>query len=140
MRLVDKLRGLVGRGDNQKKHCEYIMSDGSQCRAFKLKGGQYCFKHSQAPEERKLMAKHGGLSGKVEVVGFGKRIEINKPRHIRKALVNTLNLLKDGKITPAESNAIAYLCSVIIKNFELIEFEERLKEIEKAIESRGYSD
>lgn len=117
------------------EYCEFILEDGSQCSAYKQKGSQYCFKHTQTPEERSLMAQQGGLSGKCEIVGLGKRIEIKRPRHIKKALVNTLNLLKDGMISPAQSNAIAYLCSVIIKNFELMEFEERLREIEKVVGS-----
>lgn len=116
----------------KERYCEFILENGSQCTAYKQKGGQYCFKHNQTPEERSLMAQQGGLSGKA-IIGFGKRIEIQKPRHIRKALVNTLNLLKDGQVTPAEANSIGYLCGVIVKTFELIEFEERIEEIEKKL-------
>src|SRR3989338_1196993 len=115
-------------------HCEFILEYGSQCRAYKQKGGQYCFKHSQSPEERAIMAQQGGLSGKA-IIGFGsRRLEIKKPRHIRKALVNTLNLLKDGHIEPSIANSIGYLCGVIIKTFELIEFEERIGELEKKLD------
>ena len=121
------------------KYCDLILEDGSQCTAYRQKGSQYCFKHNQTPEERSLVSQHGGLSGKV-IVGFGgKRLEIKKPRHIRKALVSTLNLLKDGQIEPNIANSIGYLCGVIIKTFELIEFEERIREIEKklSIEDEG---
>lgn len=116
----------------EERYCEFILEDSSQCTAYKQKGSQYCFKHNQTPEERSLMAQQGGLSGKA-IVGFGRRIEIKKPRHIRKALVNTLNLLKEGQIEPNVANSIGYLCGVIIKTFELIELEERLIEIEKKL-------
>lgn len=115
-----------------ERRCGKILDNGKKCPAYKLKNGELCFKHSQTALERSLMAQQGGLSGKI-ITGLGRRIEIQKPRHIRKALVNTLNLLKEGQIEPNIANSIAYICGVIIKNFELIEMDERLKEIENKL-------
>lgn len=120
---------------NDEKRCEFIIKDGKRCTSWKQHGSDFCFKHTQTPEERRLSARQGGLSGTItpEIMGLGKRIEIKKPRHIRKALVNTLNLLKEGKIEPVTANCIGYLCGIIIKNFELIEMDERMREIERKL-------
>ena len=112
--------------------CEWILKNGQRCSRWKVEGSSFCHKHSLTPEERSLEARKGGLSGRV-ITGLGRRIQIEKPRHIRKCLVNALNLLKEGEIEPVVANSIGYLCGIIIKNMELLEFEVRLKEIENKL-------
>jgi len=116
----------------EDKRCEFVREDGTKCNGWKIKNNRFCFKHTQTPQERALTSQRGGLSGRLVTDG-GKYIVIKKPRHIRRTLVQTLNLLKRGEIDPPTANAIGMLCGLCIKNFEIMEQEDRIAEIEKKL-------
>ena len=105
---------------NQKKEplrCSRIKTNGQRCRAI-------------ANRNTGLCAVHGGLVPRLET-----EIDLSKDLvSVRKFLARTAMALKRGKIKANDANALANLCDKLIKIHQMIEMEERLKEMTAALE------
>lgn len=115
-----------------ERQCTFIMENGLRCTAPRKKGEIYCFKHFQSPAERAVMARQGFESGRLgrELANADHSIKINKPRHIRKVLVNVMNMVMDGKITSERGNCLIYAVGTLIRAFEIIDLERRMAALE----------
>jgi hypothetical protein len=64
---------------------------------------------------------------------YRNKIRLENPRNVQRLLARTINLLNDGEISEGRAKAIGYLTGILIKSFETIDFETRLKELEKQV-------
>ena len=119
--------------------CRHIREDGTPCRAWPMKGEDYCFWHSpgrqdEAEEARRL----GGLrrrrektvAGAYEFQGLATVTDIR--RLLEVAVIDTLSL----ENLVARSRTLAYLSQTALKCIEVGELEERLGLLESIIRTR----
>lgn len=67
-----------------------------------------------------------GLSEKI----YKNKIRLENSRQVQRLLGRTINLLNDGEIKEGKAKAIGYLAGILLKSFETINLEERLKALE----------
>ena len=124
----------------ESKHCEYVREDGTRCMSYKQTGKRFCWIHDpDKAVERSVAVRKGGqeciVSKDVEV-SDGRKIRVAKAKDIRITLVRIMNLLRERKISPTESNALTYTCSCLIRALELQELSKRLDSIAFALSQR----
>ena len=66
-----------------------------------------------------------------------KRLKMGSSREIRQAVNRIANMLLNGEIDAKTGNAILYGANVALGAIRIDEVEQRLSELEKAIEGRG---
>lgn len=127
------------------ERCTVQKADGSQCRAYRMKGADRCFLHRTEPEikQRALIAqKCGGLANVIRVgelvepMQWPKQVHLRKPRDVRRFVSRTLNELRTGRVEPQLANSIFVGCQVILKSLDE-EAIERLEALERAVRERG---
>ena len=110
--------------------CSFVKENGLRCNAFSLKDSEYCFSHSPEHKEQKIAAvTRGGMAKKYSKVVLAP-ISIKEPQDIIMLLDETVNLVRKSMIAPSVANSVGYLCGVMIKSFEVINFDKRLTELE----------
>jgi hypothetical protein len=67
---------------------------------------------------------------------YKNRIRLENPRNTQKFLARIINELHDGTISESKARVMGYIAQIMLKSFETIDFEERLKEIEKSMEDK----
>ena len=60
-------------------------------------------------------------------------VRINHPDDVRRLLAKEINFLLRDETTTDKLRAISYACQTILKVFELLTFEDRLKQIEELL-------
>lgn len=58
-------------------------------------------------------------------------IRLNNPRAVQRLLARTINALNKGRMTESRARAIGYLAQILLKGFEVVDFEERLAKLEE---------
>ena len=119
--------------------CIAITSGGSQCRQAPLGGKEYCFWHDpEGTEEAQEARRLGGLRRRRErtvgdaYVFDGLATAEQIRRLVEIAVVDALGL--ENSI--ARARTLAYLAQTAAKLLELGELEDRLHEVETALEPR----
>jgi len=119
--------------------CRFVRSTGERCRAKRVSGSDFCFFHDPAKvSERKAACRKGGHSRKMvtlpkETVEF----EIKKANDVVRLLSVTINQVRKGEIDPRVANAVGYLSGIILKAREQGDIDQRLKQIEQIVLSKG---
>lgn len=62
-----------------------------------------------------------------------KKLNLNTPRNIRASLAKVANWTLNGDIDVKQSNAIAYICTVILQSIRTDDQERRIEEIEESL-------
>lgn len=89
--------------------CIFIKQDETQCKARAISGENLCFFHSEKMKEKRMEAvKSGGKSLKSNH-GSLEEIDIRNEEDVHKLLVETINDLRQNKISSKSATAIGYL-------------------------------
>lgn len=67
---------------------------------------------------------------------YRNKIRLENPKNVQRLLARTINLLNDNEISESRAKAIGYLAGILIKSFETIDLENRLRELEQQIENK----
>ncbi len=121
------------------ERCEFVRPGGFRCRAWPVRGSEYCFWHDPDSAEDLAQAQQlGGMRRKRErttavaydVQGFSSVTDVQ--RVIEIAIIDTL---ADGT-SLARNRTLGYLSQVLLKTFEVGDLAERIAAIEAAQEPR----
>lgn len=66
-----------------------------------------------------------------------KRLKMSTSREVRQAVNRIANMLLNREIDPKTANAILYAANVTLGAIRVDEIEQRIDELEKAIEGEG---
>lgn len=66
--------------------------------------------------------------------------KINSPKDIRRVLSDTINKLLNDSMDTQTAQAIASVCSVLLRTIQATTFEERLKRLEEMLDSETGTD
>lgn len=121
--------------DNQ---CSFIKKDLTRCKAFVVAGSLYCLSHDIEMKEVKHEAvQKGGQADSYKKLDLKlPPFEITQPQDVTKAVVQTINELRDGKLPPRVANTIGYLLGIVIKAFEVAELDDKIEAIDRIILER----
>jgi hypothetical protein len=115
--------------------CKVTRSNGKACKAFSMKGSEYCFTHNPDTKEARLVAwKAGGLANKFDP-GI-RMMRLEKPKDIIGLLSRTLLELRDGKVDPRIAGTLFMGANVLLRAHEVLTQEARLDRLEKALTNK----
>ena len=112
--------------------CVFVRPDGTRCQANHRKHSPYCFFH--APElvhERAAARSLGGQNRHAR--GTPGNYQIEGARDVLAILIDSLNESTGLPNSAAKNRTIGYLVSVLLKSFEMVALEARLKALEERI-------
>ncbi len=102
--------------------CTYIKEDGNMCQAQAILSDVYCFAHSQLPEitEKRHLAKvEGGRNGrKMMLEPAEDSVAIKSVKDVVALLEQTVNDVRQNRITTNQANCIGFLCGIAMKGME----------------------
>jgi hypothetical protein len=116
--------------------CSFIKPNKKQCSANAMKNSKYCFTHNPATKEAKKAAvtKGGKISKKKSIILLP--VDLAEPKDVVKLLAITINEVRKGVMELRQANCIGYLSGHLIKTMETASLEERILNIEKALNSK----
>ena len=88
----------------QEKRCEFQKPDGKRCRAWKIRGGKFCFNHADTTEliKRRIEARSKG--GKARALNYADKMAFGIPltslRSAERILARLAHELQTGEIAP----------------------------------------
>jgi hypothetical protein len=116
--------------------CTFIKANGERCQAQKLRGSPFCYFHSpQVIVERAEARRRGGLNRHGPKGETGSYI-IKSPEDVLIILEDAINDACGLDNTAGRAKAIGYLVQIILKGFEVVELESRLKALEDKVFER----
>ena len=115
--------------------CEFIKSDGEQCKSYAMNDEKNCFRHSKhvSDEEKMLTSQKGGQNRALVNQNPLPPISLENPNHIVLLLADTINRVRSGELGIRTANCIGYLSGHLTKALELSEVQEKLDRIEKLL-------
>lgn len=122
----------------EKKKCQFIKQDGTNCEAWAMQDSIYCFLHNPdiSDEEKREIQSRGGQANKIKVLEPLPPIKINQGRDIVLLLEDAINKVRAGEIDLKVANCIGYLAGHLIKAFEVAELQNRVDTIERLVLER----
>ena len=128
---------------NENQHfCKAMTKAGKECRAPRLSGSDYCFFHDpETCEERRISQSRGGLAKliRTELQPVFDDVPVQSAADIVTLLGGTINDVRTGRIDPRIANAVGFLAGVALRAIEQVELEEKITELETAIQGRELS-
>ena len=117
------------------QRCKYTKADGARCRAFVIKGSDYCFSHDpEKAKEKALAVMKGGLARRRQV--SLPRMKIQEARDIKILMATLINEVRAGLIDSRDASCIGYLSGVFLKSDELSDITARLTALEKYLKNK----
>lgn len=132
--------------------CKATRTDGAPCRAEAAKGKDYCLFHDPDKVELMTAARRAGSDANAQRIerdrpvsqapaakpwrGLAKEVttlETAEPVEVAVLIGDTIDQVRTGEISPQVANSIGYLAQILVKVFETVELEERLKTVEDHI-------
>tara|TARA_Y100000593_G_C4231102_1_gene297043 strand:+ start:358 stop:729 length:372 start_codon:yes stop_codon:yes gene_type:complete len=108
--------------------CVGTRKDGTKCTAHPIKNSRYCIgHHEKAPEWRSK----GGIAS-----SDANRARAMMPEELRplaNELLETMEDLLQGRITPSQGSSFASLVNSLVKVIEIGVLETRISEMERAV-------
>lgn len=115
------------------KLCAALRKDGQPCRVRALPGDEYCFTHSPAQADAREIARRTGGHNRAKVIRLQKLMPARLVpifERVERALVET----HEGRLEPAQANALANLSRALVTLLQAGEFEARLRSLEDTAE------
>ncbi len=116
--------------------CQFIKSNGENCKANATNDSRYCFTHNpKYKKERGIAVQKGGLAPKRFLLLNDEEIALKTAGDAKAFLAKVINGVWRGSIpaTPV-ANTLGFLVRCFLDAQEKSEIETRLNEIEKTIE------
>ena len=117
------------------RKCQFIKSDGEECKANAMRESEFCFTHNPDTEEERISAVSRGGSAPRKVYEPLPEVKIENTKDVVNLLSTTISEVRAGSVELRVANCIGYLSGHLIKAFEVSALEERLSKIEKLLAS-----
>jgi len=119
------------------RHCKQILENGERCRAYALKGKDYCFSHDpESKEEKAIAVRNGGLVRPIQVETALETVEVRSPKDVVTVLSKTINEVREGKLQPQIANTIGFLSGHLLRAFEQAELNDKVDEVKGILTGR----
>lgn len=119
------------------KSCQAKNKRGKPCGGFAITGSKYCFAHDPSQARKRAKArKQGGINRKTPKRTLNYPGEISKTKDVVPWVNAALEDTWAQENSSQRSRTIGYLLGVAMKALEVGELEERLDEIEYALQMK----
>ncbi len=102
--------------------CEYVKEGGERCQAMAVNGDTCCFAHSALPDivEKRIMARaEGGRNGRKMMLEPAEvSVAIKSVMDVVTLLEQTVNDVRQNRVTTNQANCIGFLCGIAMKAME----------------------
>jgi len=113
--------------------CRFIKSDETICKANAIQGDSYCFWHSERMKKKREQAVVDGGNSPKRSYGRDDEIQIADTKDVLLLIEQTVNDIRQNKISTRTANAVGYLAGIALKAIQQNEFDKRLEVIEYAL-------
>jgi hypothetical protein len=130
---------MVEAHRTEPKRCAGVRKDGQPCQAPAVAVSGYCYAHDPSRSgERADTRRRGGHNSSAQARLRG----LVPPRLIAvyDALEEALEQVHAGTLVPAKAQAMASLARAMVGVLQAGEVEERLRDLERQVESQGDGD
>jgi hypothetical protein len=117
--------------------CTFLKASGERCGAQKLRGADFCYFHAPELVDTRADARRRGGLARHGPRGEAGEYVIASPADVLGVLTDALNDTMALGNTAGRAKTIGYICQIILKGYEVTEFEGRLKALESKV--RGHS-
>jgi len=118
--------------------CEFLKQDGKQCQATAMKSSLMCFVHNpDTKDQHRAAVVKGGKTSLVRISQPLSPLDLNDNRAVLSLLSDTINRVREGSMDVRVANCLGFLSSKILEAREKISLEERLDELEDALQNKG---
>lgn len=119
------------------KRCVYTDPvTNERCKAYHQTDSIFCFMHDPEKAEARAVAVSQGGKSKAFVVNLAP-VKIEKARDVCLFITRTLNEVRKGDLHPQVANSFFYGANILLKAFELSDFERKIEELEALVKSKG---
>lgn len=118
--------------------CKYIKPNGELCRAYAIKGCDFCFWHepTKAKERGEAWSKGGKTTMGKQTVLPSSEFRLESLKSIVRLLEETINQMRTGEIEVRIAQCTGYLAGIAIKAMEQAELERRVEALEQLVSKR----
>ena len=111
--------------------CNFIKADNVKCNAHAIKGYKYCFFHSDEHKSQRSEAVAKGGKTVKKNLGHTEIIKIRNSGDVQVLLEDTVNDLRQGKISNKTAHTISYLAGNAMKAFEQYKKEKDAEKVDR---------
>lgn len=116
------------------RRCEEILEDGTRCGAYKISGSSYCFMHDPGNRTAAQRArKKGGKRQWAPDPASWHHMNLKTLDDCRSYLEMGLNLVAQGKIAPAQLQAMASGIQAMAKIIDMSDLDRRIEALERKV-------
>jgi hypothetical protein len=113
--------------------CEYIKPNNDQCGANAMTDSKFCFRHNPDTEvERNIATLKGGYALKTPDKPLPP-VKLQSINDISGLIEDTINRIRTEPLSHHQANSIGYLSGILLKSFEISEYEKRLEALEQRV-------
>jgi hypothetical protein len=113
-----------------------MKSNKTKCKANAVQGDSYCFWHSTKMKSKREQAVIEGGNSPKRSYGRDDEIKIANTRDVLLLIEQTVNDIRQNKISTRTANAVGYLAGIALKAIQQDDFDKRLAVIEYALSIR----
>ena len=113
--------------------CGFIKANGERCRASRLHGSEFCFFHSPEVVLQRAEARRAGGLNRCGPKGETGSYLIKSPADVLTILEDAINDACALPSTGGRARSVGYLCAIILKGFEIVDMDARLKALEDKV-------
>jgi len=115
------------------RKCQFIKSDGEECKANAMRDNEFCFSHNPDMEEERMSAVSRGGRAPRKAYEPLPEVKIENTKDVVNLLSTTISEVRAGSVELRVANCIGYLSGHLIKAFEISELEDRIIKLERLL-------
>lgn len=113
--------------------CNFSKQDGGQCKAFCMKGDDFCFRHSQKHKQQAIEASRKGGYNRKDKISVGVNITIREPEDVKKFLAKLIKLTGSGELPTSDAVRMGSLCKIYLEAYSEADLKRRVDLMEKQL-------
>jgi len=122
------------------KNCRATNRDGSPCNGYAVADSDYCFQHDPARAAERLQARSKGGRARhgrhIGPVGRGGHVPLDSMADVAALIQDAINATLRLENSLHRARTVGYLAGLLIKALDFSTLEERLDQVERALNLR----